>query len=185
MRTGTHLTVGAAAATFIAKGIDAPRGRIPQIGVQIGAAETSCRILPVTVIEESSPTRAIRAGGPVHDLEMLEIRTYISEPDRGPQSWIDQAAERDGVYANRHRICGVRGKRLLRTRGELLERPRAPSMRPPGARMCAGTRTCSSGCSFVLDRTLSRGRAEPSWTNLKRDGLSTGSRDYKVFRLSC
>jgi hypothetical protein len=59
----------------------------------------------------------------VHDLETLEIRTYISEPERGPQSWIDQEAERDAVYANRRRIRGDRGKRLLRRRGELLERP--------------------------------------------------------------
>jgi transposase len=59
----------------------------------------------------------------VHDLETLEIRTYISEPDRGPQSWTDQAAEREAVYANRRRIRGNRGKRLLRRRGELLERP--------------------------------------------------------------
>src|SRR5262249_30454084 len=32
-------------------------------------------------------------------------------------------AERDAVYANRRRIRGARGKRLLRRRGELLERP--------------------------------------------------------------
>jgi len=32
-----------------------------------------------------------------HDLETLEIRTYISEPDRGPQSRTDQHAQRDAV----------------------------------------------------------------------------------------
>jgi hypothetical protein len=32
-------------------------------------------------------------------------------------------AERDAVYANRRRIRGERGQRLLRRRGELLERP--------------------------------------------------------------
>jgi len=58
-----------------------------------------------------------------HDLETLDIRTYISEPDRGPRSWTDQEAERDAVYANRRRIRGTRGKQLLRRRGELLERP--------------------------------------------------------------
>jgi transposase len=36
---------------------------------------------------------------------------------------MDQEAERDAVYANRRRIRGDRGKRLLRKRGELLERP--------------------------------------------------------------
>jgi transposase len=59
------------------------------------------------------------------ELQTLGVRTYISEPDRGPQGWIDQRAERDAVYANRRRLRGSRGKRLLRRRGELLERPNA------------------------------------------------------------
>jgi len=59
------------------------------------------------------------------ELRTLGVRTYISEPDRGPQGWIDQRAERDAVHANRRRIRGTRGKRLLRRRGELLERPNA------------------------------------------------------------
>jgi transposase len=59
------------------------------------------------------------------DFEALGVRTYISEPDRGPQGWVDQHDTRDAVYANRRRIRGARGKRLLRRRGELLERPNA------------------------------------------------------------
>jgi transposase len=50
------------------------------------------------------------------------FRTYISEPDRRRQCWRDHAAARDAVYANRRRIRGPRGKRLLRRRGEYLER---------------------------------------------------------------
>ena len=48
--------------------------------------------------------------------------TYISEPDRGEQSWIDQEDARDAVYGNRRRIRGERGKPLLRRRGERVER---------------------------------------------------------------
>ena len=77
----------------------------------------------MAVIEEVVADKGYHSRTTVHDLEMLEIRTYISEPDRGPQSWIDQEAERDAVYANRRRIRGDRGQRLLRKRGELLERP--------------------------------------------------------------
>jgi transposase len=77
----------------------------------------------VAVIEEVVADKGYHSRTTVHDLETLDIRTYISEPDRGPQSWIDQEAERDAVYANRRRIRGDRGKRLLRKRGELLERP--------------------------------------------------------------
>jgi transposase len=85
----------------------------------------------------------------VHDLETLEIRTYISEPDRGPQSWIDQQAERDAVYANRRRIRGNRGKRLLRKRGELLERPCAHLYETGGLR-----RAHVRGHENVLKRLL-------------------------------
>jgi transposase len=77
----------------------------------------------VAVIEEVVADKGYHSRTTVHDLETLDIRTYISEPDRGPQSWADQDAERDAVYANRRRIRGTRGKRLLRRRGELLERP--------------------------------------------------------------
>lgn len=49
-------------------------------------------------------------------------RTYIAEPDRGRRDWADKAAEREAVYANRRRIRGRRGRRLMGKRGELIER---------------------------------------------------------------
>ena len=57
------------------------------------------------------------------DIAELEIRTYISEPDRGRRRWQNRERERRAVYANRRRIRGARGKALLRQRGEKLERP--------------------------------------------------------------
>jgi transposase len=57
------------------------------------------------------------------DLEAVGVRSYISEPDRGRRSWKDNPEARDAVYRNRRRIRGARGKRLLRQRGERLERP--------------------------------------------------------------
>ncbi|HNO80098.1 MAG TPA: transposase [Phycisphaerae bacterium] len=50
------------------------------------------------------------------------IRTYISEPDRGQRRWTGKSAERDAVYANRRRTRGERGKRLMKKRGELIDR---------------------------------------------------------------
>src|SRR5438067_11623374 len=64
----------------------------------------------IAVIEEVVADKGYHSRATVHDLETLDIRTYISEPDRGPQSWTDQDAERDAVYANRRRIRGARGK---------------------------------------------------------------------------
>jgi transposase len=103
----------------------------------------------VAVIEEVVADKGYHSRTMVHDLETLEIRSYISEPDRGTQSWTNQGAERDAVYANRRRIRGDRGKRLLRRRGELLERPCAHLYETGGLR-----RAHVRGHENVLKRLL-------------------------------
>jgi transposase len=55
-------------------------------------------------------------------LKDVAVRSYCSEPDRGRRNWIGKAEEKAAVYENRRRIRGERGKRLLRQRGELVER---------------------------------------------------------------
>jgi transposase len=56
------------------------------------------------------------------ELADWKVRTYGSEPDRGRRRWEGKKKEQAAVYANRRRIRGERGKRLLRQRGEKLER---------------------------------------------------------------
>jgi transposase len=56
------------------------------------------------------------------DLEEMNIRSYVSEPNRGRRDWSDEPHAQEPVYANRRRIRGVRGKRLMKMRGELIER---------------------------------------------------------------
>jgi transposase len=121
---------------------------LPEAAAQLEAvaAVTDDAVKP---IEEVVADKGYHSRTTVHDLETLEIRTYISEPDRGPQSWIDQRAERDAVYANRRRIRGARGKRLLRRRGELLERPCAHLYETGGLR-----RAHVRGHENVLKRLL-------------------------------
>lgn len=46
----------------------------------------------------------------------------MSEPDRGRRDWEGQPEAKAAVYANRRRVRGNRGKRLMRRRGELIER---------------------------------------------------------------
>jgi len=99
--------------------------------------------------EELVADKGYHSKQKVLELESLGVRTYISEPDRGPQGWVDQRAERDAVYANRRRIRGNRGKRLLRRRGELLERPNALLYETGGMR-----RTHLRGHSNILKRLL-------------------------------
>ena len=57
------------------------------------------------------------------DLEAVGVRAYLSEPDRGRRNWRGKPTARAAVYRNRRRIRGARGQRLLRQRGERLERP--------------------------------------------------------------
>jgi transposase len=74
-------------------------------------------------IEEVVADKGYHSNQVMVDLEAVGVRSYISEPDRGRRNWTDNSEARDAVYRNRRRIRGVRGKRLLRLRGERLERP--------------------------------------------------------------
>jgi transposase len=82
-----------------------------------------------TVVPDSDGPEEVVADKGYHsnqvmvDLEAVGVRSYISEPDRGRRNWEDNPEARDAVYRNRRRIRGARGKRLLRLRGERLERP--------------------------------------------------------------
>jgi len=55
-------------------------------------------------------------------LKDVKVRSYCSEPDRGRRQWIGKDEEKSAIYQNRRRIRGERGKRLLRQRGERVER---------------------------------------------------------------
>jgi transposase len=56
------------------------------------------------------------------NLQQAQARTYIPEPQRGRRKWAGKADEQKAVYANRRRVQGHYGKRLLKKRGELIER---------------------------------------------------------------
>jgi transposase len=79
------------------------------------------------VVEPEGPAELVTDKGyhsreVVKDLTEAEIRTYISEPERGRQRWEGQETEQSAVYGNRRRVRGERGKRLQRQRGEKVER---------------------------------------------------------------
>ena len=92
----------------------------------ITAAEQVEAVLPAGAgIAEVVGDKGYHSNETMVAFRELDIRSYISEPDRGRRHWQGKAAARAAVYANRRRIRGARGKRLLRQRGELLERPNA------------------------------------------------------------
>jgi transposase len=103
----------------------------------------------VKTAEELVTDKGYHSKQTLLDMQSLGLRSYISEPDRGRQHWIDQHAERDAVYANRRRIRGDRGQQLMRLRGELLERPNAHLYDTGGMR-----RTHLRGHGNILKRLL-------------------------------
>ena len=101
---------------------------VAQAGEQIAetAAETNSEEVGERVNPEG-PREVVTDKGyhsrkVVSDLAEAGVRTYCSEPQRGRLRWEGQTPERQAVYANRRRIRGERGQRLLRQRGEKLER---------------------------------------------------------------
>lgn len=85
--------------------------------------EEAAEKLDLNVCREVVMDKGYHSNETLVDLDANRYRTYVSEPDRGRRVWIGKEDAKAAVYANRRRIQGERGKRLLRRRGELLERP--------------------------------------------------------------
>jgi transposase len=110
-------------------------------------AETSERV--AEYVGEVVADKGYHSNAVLVALADAEIRSYISEPDRGRRRWEEQHDARDAVYRNRRRIRAERGKELLRQRGELLERPFAHALDTGGMR-----RTHLRGHVNILKRVL-------------------------------
>ena len=92
----------------------------------VTAAEQVDAVQPAgTDIAELVCDKGYHSNQALVTLAELGIRSYVSEPERGRRNWRGKPVARDEVYGNRRRIRGARGKRLLRRRGERLERPNA------------------------------------------------------------
>jgi transposase len=83
------------------------------------------------------------------ELAAVGLRSYVAEPDRGRRDWSEVPQARTLVYANRRRIRGARGRRLMRQRGERIERSFAHLYDTGGMR-----RTHLRGHTNILKRLL-------------------------------
>jgi transposase len=116
----------------------------------IAAAEHLETVLPTDdILRELVTDKGFHSNDRLVDLAAIGVRTYISEPDRGRRRWRKKAEARAAVYANRRRIRGPRGIRLLRRRGEYLERSFAHIYETGGMR-----RTHLRGHDNILKRLL-------------------------------
>jgi transposase len=83
------------------------------------------------------------------ELDALGVRSYVAEPDRGRRDWSKAPDAQAPVYGNRRRIRGRRGRRLMRQRGERVERSFAHLYDTGGMR-----RTHLRGHTNILKRLL-------------------------------
>jgi transposase len=67
-------------------------------------------------------------------LQTLGIRAFLVEPARGRRCWREAPEAQGPVYGNRRRVGGARGRRLMRRRGEYVERTFAHVYDPGGLR---------------------------------------------------
>jgi transposase len=106
-------------------------------------------------VDEPQPVEELIADKGYHsnrimvELDAVGIRSYVAEPDRGRRDWSEEPEAQAPVYGNRRRIRGRRGRRLMRRRGEYVERAFAHTYDTGGMR-----RTHLRGHTNILKRLL-------------------------------
>jgi transposase len=100
-------------------------------------------------LEEIVADKGYHSNQTMIDLDAVAIRSYIAEPDRGRRDWSEEPDAQGPVYGNRRRIRGRRGRRLMRRRGETIERSFAHLYDTGGMR-----RTHLRGHPNILKRLL-------------------------------
>ena len=121
------------------------------------------------------------------ELDALGVRSYVAEPARGRRKWSKEPEAQAPVYGNRRRIRGPRGRRLMRQRGERIERSLAHVYDMGGMRRthlrghnkhseapldsCGGIQSRADHASVDRPRDAA-GPAEPPWRH-HRHGCGT------------
>jgi transposase len=101
------------------------------------------------LLEEIIADKGYHSNQTMIDLAAVGIRSYVSEPDRGRRDWSKAPEAQAPVHANRRRMRGRRGRRLMRQRGERIERSFAHLYDTGGMR-----RTHLRGHPNILKRLL-------------------------------
>jgi transposase len=100
-------------------------------------------------LEELIADKGYHSNRIMIELDALGVRSYIAEPARGQRTWSKEPEAQAPVYGNRRRIRGRRGRRLMRQRGERIERSFAHVYDTGGMR-----RTHLRGHPNILKRLL-------------------------------
>lgn len=116
---------------------------------EVGKEPAADKRMNAQGLEEVVTDKGYHSNARLVDLREIGVRSYIPEPKRKHRHWQGKTGEQAAVYANRRRIRGVRGKQLLRRRGERVERSFAHVYDTGGMR-----RTHLRGHQNILKRLL-------------------------------
>ena len=112
-------------------------------------ADAQVDVAEPQALEEIIADKGYHSNQTMIDLDAVGVRSYIAEPDRGRRDWSKTPEAQAPVYGNRRRVRGPRGRRLMRQRGERLERSFAHVYDTGGMR-----RTHLRGHTNILKRLL-------------------------------
>jgi len=118
LELGVEMETGAVAGVTVQSMAGGDTGSLSATLDETQRQLASLEIEPKEVVAD----KGYHSNATMTDLSRRGLRSYVSEPDRGRRSWKGKREAQKAVYGNRRRIRGSRGKRLLRRRGEKLER---------------------------------------------------------------
>jgi len=107
---------------------------VPAAGEAVAEQLATAQQVNEAGIEEVVTDKGYHSGAMLVKLDEWDVRSYVSEPERGRRRWRGNRKQQEATYANRRRVRGTRGKELLRRRGEKLERPFAHQYETGGMR---------------------------------------------------
>jgi len=127
----------------------ADQGDTATVAQTLAEARGNVEFLSASGVQDVVADKGYHSGAVLVAANDSALSTVIAEPARGRRKWSGREAERDLVYANRQRVRSERGHRLMRLRGELVERSFAHMYDTGGMR-----RTHLRGRDNILKRLL-------------------------------
>jgi len=100
----------------------ADRGDTTTVQATLQEARANAEFLTAGGVQDVVADKGYHSSAVLEAMEEQHVQTLIAEPERGRRDWQGRRAERDRVYANRHRWRSERGQRLGKLRSELVER---------------------------------------------------------------
>jgi transposase len=110
---------------------------VAELAVHEAESHSGERKVNIHGIEELVADKGYLSGAVLKRVKSYGVRSYIPEKrQKGKRRWQGKAEEQQAVYDNRRRVRGDYGKKLLKRRGELVERSFAHCYETGGMRRC-------------------------------------------------